>query len=421
MRSETIRKVSGAWQQLTLGTMCVRGLASIRIGLRVQSDSETGKKAGIPYVMPENIHNNRIVESTLSQASNVSAQDCDRYALQSGDIVCSRRGDLTRHALIGAHAAGWLCGTGCLRLRFQPNSVDPLYAFYYLSHPDVCGWIKRHATGATMPHINKAILYNLPMAVPELSEQRRIAGLLSSLEEKIELNSEINRNLIAKARTLFQGIVKSWAPFKPLAETPHGWRLDSIQTLCHRIENGRTPVRIEPRYWNGNIPWLTSAEVRQPVVAFAENHITRAGLMESNLKIWPQGTTVIAMVGATAGQTAWLSMDSCANQACCGLVAPRELQLYLNVYMSSFAHILRRFAKGSAQQNINQQTIAKFPVLTPDTATLSTFDAEVRPLFERVASNLRESATLTALRDSILPELFASIMPEGSMSRPAFA
>src|SRR5207248_148756 len=106
-----------------------------------------------------------------------------------------------------------------------------------------------------------------------------------------------------------------------------------------------TPQRSEPRFWNGNIPWLTSAEVRQQVITSAENRISREGLVESSMKLWPHGTTIVAMAGTTAGKVAWLAMESTANQACCGLMPPKELQLYVYTHMVSYATALCRFKK----------------------------------------------------------------------------
>jgi restriction endonuclease S subunit len=120
-----------------------------------------------------------------------------RYLVRTGDIVYSRRGDVERRALIRAEEDGWLCGTGCLRVRFGNGEIDPLYASYYLDHPKVREWIVRHAIGATMPNLNTSILSALPFVVPPPSEQKAIAHILGTLDDKIELNQQMNGTLEA--------------------------------------------------------------------------------------------------------------------------------------------------------------------------------------------------------------------------------
>jgi type I restriction enzyme S subunit len=155
--------------------------------------------------MPQNIGDNRVVEEGIARITPDDAARLNRYRVQKGDVVYSRRKDVERRALIREQEDGWLCGTGCSRVRFGEN-IDPLYASYYLGHPAVRGWTVRHAHGATMPNLNTAILSALPFIIPPLSEQRTIAHVLGTLDDKIELNRRMNDTLEAMARALF----KSW-------------------------------------------------------------------------------------------------------------------------------------------------------------------------------------------------------------------
>lgn len=411
MESESIISALPAdWAQKSLRQICASGYASIQVGLSTHSNA--ADETGIPYVMPENISGDRIRHPGISR-THVSAQEQEHFSLRRGDIVCSRRGDLNRRAIVGEAEEGWLCGSGCLRLRFDCNQIDPMYAYYYLSHPEVVAWISRYAIGSTMPHINKSILSMLPFVVPPLSEQKKIVDVLTALTDKIELNAEMNQSLLEAARTFFRLLVGDWTPDATRADSnvPPNCRLTTLEHCCSRIANGRTPLRNRPRYWNGTIPWMTSTEIRRGIVTSTDACITREGMIESSLKIWPQGTTVVAMVGSTVGQTAILAIDSCANQACCGLISRRALHHYIFLHMHAFSNILQGFVKGSAQQNLNQQTIAAFPILLPDDATLLEFDGRVRPLFERMITNLSESALLQDLRRSLIPLLISDRTP----------
>lgn len=401
------------WRSFTLGQLCARGDADVQVGVRVHPDPEQDEDAGVPYVMPKNLRNNRIEsEKAIARASNLNEKQLQRYRIRRGDILCSRRGELNRCAVVGPQEEGWLCGSDCLRLRFNGNMVNPQFAYYYFNHPIVCAWINRHAVGATLPNINESILCSMPFIIPPLAEQEKIAGILGALDQKIALNSATNQNLLETSRCLFQLLTEGWVPGAPVPavakNVPHArLRTGVLQDCCNRIENGRTPSRSEHRFWNGTIPWLTSSEIRNPVITSAETFVTQAGQMECNLRIWPRGATVVAMFGATAGQVALLGLDASANQACCGLVPRTGMQYYVHLHMVTFANVLQNLSKGSAQQNLNQRTIAEFPILIPDDSTLNEFEGKVRPLFENVIGNIRESATLIDLKKSVLPMLFS--------------
>ena len=156
--------------------------------------------------MPQNIGDNRIDESGIARISQEDANRLKRYLVRKGDIVYSRRGDVEKRALVRDAENGWLCGTGCLRVRLGDNGVDPRYASYFLGHPRVREWIVRHAHGATMPNLNTSILSACPFVTPPKREQRAIAHILGTLDDKIELNRRMNKTLEDMARTLF----KSW-------------------------------------------------------------------------------------------------------------------------------------------------------------------------------------------------------------------
>ena len=195
------------WIRTTLGAACERGGGNIQTGpFGSQLHASDYVSAGIPSIMPQNIGDNRISEDGIARITPEDAKRLSRYRVRSGDIVYSRRGDVERRAIVRRQQDGWLCGTGCLRVRFGNGYVDPLYAAFYLGHPSVREWIVRHAHGATMPNLNTSILAACPFVVPPLPQQRAIAHILGTLDDKIELNRRMNETLEAMARALF----KSW-------------------------------------------------------------------------------------------------------------------------------------------------------------------------------------------------------------------
>ena len=195
------------WEYTTLGIACDRGGGHIQTGpFGSQLHASDYAPIGIPSIMPKNIGDNRINLDGIARIGPDDANRLSRYLVQEGDIVYSRRGDVERRALVRRAEEGWLCGTGCLRVRLGEGGVDSRYASYFLGHPNVREWIVRHSHGATMRNLNTSILSACPFIIPPKEDQRAIARILGTLDDKIELNRRMNETLEAMARALF----KSW-------------------------------------------------------------------------------------------------------------------------------------------------------------------------------------------------------------------
>jgi len=207
------------WGYTTLGEVCARGGGEVQTGpFGSQLHAADYVSDGVPSIMPQNIGDNRVVRDGIARISAGDAQRLSRYLVRPGDIVYSRRGDVERRALIRDAEDGWLCGTGCLRVRFGGGYIDPTFASYYLGDARVREWVVRHAHGATMPNLNTGILSALPFVEPPPPEQRAIAHILGTLDDKIELNRRMSETLEAMARALFKSWFVDFDPVRAKAE-----------------------------------------------------------------------------------------------------------------------------------------------------------------------------------------------------------
>ena len=194
----------------------------------------------------------------------------------------------------------------------------------------------------------------------------------------------------------------------PLGHIPKGWKVGRIQDCCVQIQNGGTPRRNEPRFWDGgNIPWLASGEVRQSIITATESFITEEGLVESSAKWVPAFSTVVALYGATAGQVSFTSSRLTTNQAVCALIPMNGFAFFNYLTMRGATAELENKAVGSAQQNISKGIVEETQVVLPPTALVERFAEVASPLFERWISNLHQSRTLATLRDTLLPKLLS--------------
>ncbi|MEK9685516.1 MAG: restriction endonuclease subunit S, partial [Rhodospirillaceae bacterium] len=277
---------------------------------------------------------------------------------------------------------------------------------------------------------------------------------LGSLDDKIELNRRMNETLEGMAQALF----KSWfvdfdpvidnalaagnpipEPLAQRAETrrqalangtanresaqafpasfrfteelgwiPEGWEVKELKELCVKIQNGGTPRRSTSEFWDdGTIPWLTSGEVRQPLITKTNNFITDLGLSKSSAKWIPAHSTVVAMYGATAGQVSFTSRALTTNQAICALVPKEGFKFfnYLNL-RESVTH-LENQARGSAQQNISKGIIETTKTILPAPNIAESFESFCLGIFEKWTKNTLSCATLAKLRDMLLPKLIS--------------
>ena len=161
------------WEQTTLGKIVASGGGKIQTGpFGSQLHAADYVEAGIPCIMPANMQNNRVNLSDIALISEQDAERLSQHLVQEGDIVYSRRGDVTQKALIRKSEVGYFCGTGCLLVR-PGKRIDAEFLTYHLSTPSNQGWIVKQAVGATMPNLNTAILSNVPLRVPDKTTQQK--------------------------------------------------------------------------------------------------------------------------------------------------------------------------------------------------------------------------------------------------------
>lgn len=309
--------------------------------------------------------------------------------------------------------------------------ADTRFLSYAISQADISSYL----TGSTMPKLTQGNLKRVPLLLPPLDEQRRIAHILGTLDDKIELNRKMNETLEEIARTLFTSWFVNFDPVRAKAEgrepfgmdaetaalfpdsfvdselgpIPSGWNIVSIGSLCKSIENGGTPKRMTAEYWGGTIRWFKTGEFTDGPLIDSEEHITELGLAESSCKLWPKDTLLIALYASpTVGRLGILESPAASNQACSGLIVRDDVgHFFLFQSLLNSRERLQRIAVGAAQQNISQQVVRDHKVVSSSRDLSRKYHDLVSPVYERIAANLRESSTLADTRDTLLPNLLS--------------
>ena len=152
-----------------------------------------------------------------------------------------------------------------------------------------------------------------------------------------------------------------------MSDLPMGWEITTLENIGI-WSSGGTPSRKHPEYYGGSIPWIKTGDLKDTYIESAEEFITEVGLKNSSAKIFPSGTLLIAMYGATIGKTGLLKIDAATNQACAALIAKgptKKLIPFLWWFFICKIDEFKAIGQGGAQPNISQTLIKQFPIPLP--------------------------------------------------------
>lgn len=234
----------------------LKTIADIQTGpFGSQLHKEDYVETGTPIVTVEHLGNRVFTEQNLPRVSDSDKARLIKYTLSTGDIVFSRVGSVDRCSYVDKSHDGWMFSGRCLRVR-PTELVDSLYLYYYFCLEETKQFVRNIAVGATMPSINTKLLGEVEIALPDLNNQKRIAAVLSSLDDKIENNQKLNDNLEQQARAIFSN------EFLNLEVLPDGWKQASLIDIADYL-NGLAMQKHRPTADEAGIPVLKIKELRQ--------------------------------------------------------------------------------------------------------------------------------------------------------------
>jgi type I restriction enzyme S subunit len=392
---------------------------------------------GVPSIMPQNIGDNRVVQDGIARVAIEDAERLARYLVRPGDIVYSRRGDVERRALIRTQEDGWLCGTGCLRVRLGEGPVDPIYAAYYLGDPRVREWVVRHAHGATMPNLNTGILSALPLAVPPRRDQHAIAHILGTLDDKIELNRRMNETLEAIARALFKSWFVDFDPVRAksegrdpglpphladlfpdsfeeteLGEIPKGWRVSGLDETATYL-NGLALQKYPPDD-SGSLPVIKIAQLRAGHTDGAD----RASADIPPAYVVEDGDVLFSWSGSLEVEI-WCGGCGALNQHLFKVTSGRFPKWFYFLWTRHHLPGFRGIAAGKATTmgHIQRGHLSAARALVPPPRLVEAMSAHFEPLLEDLIAGRLQSRALAALRDALLPKLIAGELRVSDVER----
>ncbi len=189
--------VPEGWERKPLATLCKQGVGIQTGPFGSQLHQSDYSDDGVPVIMPKDLVSFRVTLDSIARVPEETAERLGRHRLMVGDTVYGRRGDIGRRAFVRRRQSGYLCGTGCLRIRPDPDEINPRYLFDTLGSPETAGIIANRAKGATMLNLNSKVLRSVPILVATRWLQDHYVEQVEPLSEMCELLGEENQRLRA--------------------------------------------------------------------------------------------------------------------------------------------------------------------------------------------------------------------------------
>lgn len=358
---------------------------------------------GVPVIRGTNLNYDKYVDGVFVFLTEEKADELKGSNCKAGDLVFTHRGTIGQVGLIpfGKYPRYVISQSG-MKLTVDPSKVDNEYLFYFFKSKYGQHQLLKSEAQVGVPSINNPLtsLKEIEVPVPKLDEQRTIASILSSLDDKISLLHRQNKTLEELAETLF----RQWF-VEEAEEVSETVRLKSLgKIIC-----GKTPSKKVPSYFGGNLPFIKIPDMHSEVFVFdTEDSLTDEGAESQASKYLPSKSICVSCI-ATVGLVSMNAYRSQTNQQINGIIPSKAAyRYYLYLKLKSMKNdLLARASGGTATDNLNTGDFSDIEIAKPTEELLEQYHQKVEPLFNKIYFNKTQIRTLTQLRDMLLPKLMS--------------
>lgn len=356
-------------------------------------------ETGLPVIKIAELNNG--ISSSTAYTDKTYSQD---VFLTKGDYVFSWSGnpetsiDIYKYNL----PDGWL-NQHIFKVTPKTEIIDKGFFFYLMKF--LKPYFKKIATNKQttgLGHVTISDLQRMSVTLPPLPTQQKIAAILSSLDNKIELNNKINTNLEQQAQTLFKNWFVDFEPFG--GKMPEGWKVGKLGEFVE-IKRGGSPRPIQKFLSDEGYHWLKISDVTSlsaPFVLNIAEHIKEEGLSKT---VFLKAGSLVLSNSATPGIPKILDLDTCIHDGWLYFPKSQLSNEYLYLLFKEIRPQLLNLGNGSIFTNLKTDILKDFEISLPSTETLSKFQNIIKPIFEKVLTTQREIKQLETLRDTLLPKL----------------
>ena len=362
-------------------------------------DSPKPKDSGHPLVTSKHIKNHKIDFSTANLISDEDFEAVNRRSkVDKHDILISMIGTVGELALIDYEPTFAIKNIGLIK---TGDELLGKYLFYYLQGARAKQYIEASLAGSTQKFIGLGQLRKFPIDLPDMETQKKIAEILGTIDEKIELNRLMNETLEQMGQALF----RHYFIDNPEAEK---WEDGTIADLGE-VVTGKTPSKANPDYYGSDVMFLKVPDMHgNSIIIGTEDKLSILGADSQPKKYIPKWSTCVSCI-ATVGVFSLAGNSLQTNQQINSIIPNGENYSLFNYYlMKSKSEILKTMASGgSATPNLNKGHFESIKVKLPPSKLLEQFQNEAEGLLGMVYENTQQTQTLTTLRDTLLPRLIS--------------
>lgn len=369
----------------------------------------------IPWLTPKDLSDfhERYIERGERNITKSGLNSCSAQLLPAGSVLFSSRAPIGYVAIAKNPIA---TNQGFKSIIPNPEKVDSLFLYYLLRYNK--DNIEAMGSGTTFKEVSGATMKNIEVYLPEdLDEQRRIAGILGSLDDKIELNRRINANLEAQAQALFRSWFVDFEPFRDgpfvdseLGKIPQGWKVGAASEFYKNITIGKTPPRKEHQWFSKeshDIVWVSIADMGNCGLSICNSseYLTPEAIKKFNICIVPVNTVLLSFK-LTIGRVAIADKELATNEAIAHFQTQHNTLEYTYLALKNY-EFSSLGSTSSIATAVNSKIIKSMPWMMPSDDVLNQFHNVLSPIFNGIRNNIQEITYLSALRDTLLPKLMA--------------
>lgn len=291
--------------------------------------------------------------------------------------------------------------------------TDSKFVYYFVTSP----WfreiaIKSMVGSSGRQRVQQSVLENLEVNLPPLEEQRRVAGILGSLDDKIELNRRINANLEAQAQALFRSWFVDFEPFRDgpfvdseLGKIPQGWKVGDIYTYMNVIYG----APYKSALFNTDKKGYPLIRIRD-LKTYSPQFYTEEILPNTE---YVDFGDIVAGMDAEFVPYIWKGEKGLLNQRVCKFIPKYDYvsKYYILSLIRPELEFVQSYKVGTTVSHLGKSDIDKFKVITPPAEIVKKFSSIVEPFHKQIIKLAKENINLSALRDTLLPKLMAGEIP----------
>ena len=387
----------GQWIECTLDN-----LGEIVGGATPSTKKEENYGGDIAWITPKDLsmHSGRFISHGERNITSIGLNSCSTQILPAHSILFSSRAPIGYVAI----AANPVCTNQGFKSIIPNDKTDYMFLYYLLKFNKDA--IEAMGSGTTFKEVSGKTMRSIQVRIPsDISEQKRIASLLDSIDSKIETNHKINDNLQQQAVTLYQSWFVDYAPFDGIM--PDTWHMGTLSDLADTIICGKTPSTKRSEYYGNEVPFITIPDMHNQIYAVStERSLSTVGALSHSGKMLSRNSICVSCIG-TAGLVCLVAEPSQTNQQINSIVpSPTASPYYIYLLAKTLSDTIQNLGSGgSTICNLNKGQFSTIEALIPSEKSMREFDEIVKPLFETIHINQVENLRLAEIRDTLLPRL----------------